>query len=187
MAERLKQKGFHFQLNMYGVGKCLADAKRLAKKLNVTDCVAFRGNVANDKLMLEMRRQDIALFTSDRNEGWGAVANESLSNGCVLVAGDTIGSTPYLIQDGINGFSFYGPSVKSGFIHPDLFALNDLCEKVQFLLNNPEKMQQMQQNAIGLMRNVWSPSVAANRLLSLITNLKENKPTPFEDGPCSKA
>lgn len=39
-------------------------------------------------------------------KGWEAVANEAMSNGCVLAAADTIGSTPYLIKEGVTGFSF---------------------------------------------------------------------------------
>ena len=33
-----------------------------------------------------MEQADIYLFTSDRNEGWGAVANEAMNSACAMVA-----------------------------------------------------------------------------------------------------
>ena len=32
-----------------------------------------------------MEKADIFLFTSDRREGWGAVANEAMNSACALV------------------------------------------------------------------------------------------------------
>ena len=52
----------------------------------------------NAKILQEMRKHEIFLFTSDRNEGWGAVSNESMSNGCMLVGSDGIGSIPFLVK-----------------------------------------------------------------------------------------
>jgi glycosyltransferase involved in cell wall biosynthesis len=40
----------------------------------------------------------VFIFTSDRNEGWGAVLNEAMGSGCAVVAADLIGSVPYLIE-----------------------------------------------------------------------------------------
>lgn len=93
------------------------------------------------------------LTTSDRFEGWGAVANESLANGCVLVASDAIGSSPYLISDGVNGFMFKSASTKTSFGHQDQKALDDLTEKVAWLLDNKERMKEMQRAAFLTMYN----------------------------------
>lgn len=187
MAQRLKQKGYKFVLDMYGEGEYKNRTVELAKKLGVEDVVRFIGNKPNDVLMTDMRQHDIFIFTSDRNEGWGAVANESMANGCVLVASDAIGSTPYLIEDGKTGFSFQSPSTSSSFENPDMKSLDDLCRKVEWLLNNPEKRRKMAHNAIIKMREEYSPRVAAERLLQLIDNLQKGQNTPFENGPCSKA
>lgn len=42
-----------------------------------------------------MEKADIYLFTSDFNEGWGAVLNESMNSGCAVVASHAIGSVPF--------------------------------------------------------------------------------------------
>ena len=135
----------------------------------------------------EMKEHDIFLFTSDRNEGWGAVANESMANGCVLVASDAIGSVPYLVKDGVNGLMFKSASTKTSFGNPDQKALDDLTEKVAWLLDNKEKMKEMQRAAFLTMYNTWSPKRAAQNLLQLIDDLQNGRETSIKKGPCSKA
>ena len=122
-----------------------------------------------------MRQHDIFLFTSDRNEGWGAVANEAMSNGCTLVASDAIGAVPYVVQDGVNGLIFENNN------------LDSLYEKVKFLMENPQSRIMMAKQAYISMSEVWSPQNAAKNLLQLIDDLQNGKETSIENGPCSKA
>lgn len=187
MAERLKRKGYRFILNMYGSGTYENRTRKLVQKLDVTDIVRFLDNKPNDELLNEMRKHSIFLFTSDKNEGWGAVANESMANGCILVASDAIGSSPYLIKDGQTGMLFNRPKERSNIHKPDRLALDSLCEKVEYLLNHPQLVQKMRQRSIALMQETWNPRTAAERLLTLINCLREGEETPFDEGPCSKA
>ncbi|MDE7128217.1 MAG: glycosyltransferase [Bacteroidales bacterium] len=187
MAHRLKQLGYRFLLDMYGSGEYEIQARLLAKELDVEDVVRFMGVKPNDELLDDMRRHGIFLFTSDRNEGWGAVANESMSNGCVLVASDGIGSVPYLINDGKTGMSFITPKQSSGFAHPDITALDSLCHKIESLLADPRKWRCIRNSAVCLMQELWNPHIAAERLLILIDSIEKGKDTPFAEGPCSKA
>ncbi len=187
LAQRLKEKGYYFVLDMYGSGEYESAAKTLVKSMQLDEVVHFHGNIPNVELLAAMRQHCIFIFTSDRNEGWGAVANESMSNGCVLVGADAIGSVPYLVEEKVTGFTFQSPHTNSSFNTPDSKSLNHLCEKVEWLLDHPIERFQMQKQAQRLMQQVWSPKVAAERLLTLIDNLKENKDTPFQEGPCSKA
>ena len=128
----------------------------------------FIDNKPNDELIADMRKHNIFIFTSDRNEGWGAVANESMAAGCVLVASDDIGSTPYLIDAGKTGFSFRSPVSSSGFDNPDINALDDLCQKVEWLFKNPDQRRKMAYYSISKMRLEYSPRIVAARLLQLI-------------------
>lgn len=187
MAQRLKKRGYHFVLDMYGSGEYEEQAKQWARKLGVEDVVKFRGTMPNEQLMREMRKHDIFLFTSDRNEGWGAVANECMANGCVLVASDAIGSVPYLVKDGVNGLVFRSASTKTCFDNPDQKALDELTEKVAWLLDNKERMKEMQRKAVRTMQEVWSPKRAALNLLQLIDDLQNGRGTSMKEGPCSKA
>ena len=175
LAARLKAKNYKFKLAMYGSGVELEKTKRLAKSLGVDDVVSFMGNMPNEEILKVMRQHDIFLFTSDQNEGWGAVANEAMSNGCAIVASDSIGSIPFLVKDGENGCVFKSCD------------LDSLCNKVEYLLDNDSKRQSIAKNAYYTMRDIWSPQNAAMNFLKLVDDLQNSKGISIEEGPCSKA
>lgn len=175
MAATLKEKGYKFTLDMYGSGVELENTTKLIKHLKVDDVVKFKGNLPNEQILEAMRQHEIFLFTSDKNEGWGAVANESMSNGCVLVGSDAIGSIPFLIKDSENGCIFKSENLSS------------LTEKVEWLLDNPEERYRLAKNGYQTMKEVWSPINAARNFLQLIEDLSNGKDTSITDGPCSKA
>ena len=175
LARRLKDQGYKFQIKMAGGGALFQKARRLISKLDVGDCVSLLGNMANEEVLDLMQRSQIFIFTSDQNEGWGAVANEAMSNGCVLVASDAIGSTPYLIKEGVTGFSFTSCDVDS------------MTEKVKWLIAHPHKMQEMQRNAYQQMKDIWNPKHAAVNLLILIKDIQNEQISSIQEGPCSKA
>ena len=175
MAARLKERGYNFHLNIYGSGEEFSKSQQLANKLQLHDVLTFCGNLPNGQILEKMRESHIFLFTSDRNEGWGAVLNEAMSNGCAVVASDKIGAVPYLINS-TNGCVFKSEN------------LNSLTSKVEFLINNKEEREQMSREAYRTMRDVWSPENAANNLIELINNLLlGNKEATVSEGPCSKA
>ena len=176
LASRLKQSGYRFIIDMFGCGEELEKTKELAKCLGVEDCVNFRGNLPNDQILDEMRNHHIFLFTSDRNEGWGVVANEAMSCGCAVVGSDKIGSIPFLIEDSKNGLIF-----KSG-------NLNSLTNKVALLLDNPYMIESLSIEAYKSVSEIWSPQNAARSFLLLIEalNTKDYSKIPMV-GPCSIA
>ena len=177
MAARLKAKGYKFVLDMYGSGVELDRMRELAKKLKVEDVISFKGNMPNEEILKAMRKYEIFLFTSDRNEGWGAVTNEAMSNGCTFVGSDKIGAVPFLVKDGYNGCIFKSED------------LDSLTEKVEYLLDNPDKRREMAVNAYHTMRNVWSPHNAALNFLKLCTAIENGESWDFiiSEGPCSMA
>lgn len=175
LAQRLKAKGYKFSLDMFGAGVEQERIKQLAKELQVDDVVSFRGNLPNEQILQQMREHEIFLFTSDKNEGWGAVANEAMSNGCVLVGSDAIGSTPFLVKDGENGCLFKSCD------------LDSLTEKVEWLLNNPKKRRELRINGYKTMRDVWSPKNAALNFIQLVEDIQQGKESSIANGPCSKA
>lgn len=175
MAARLKRQGYDFELNMYGSGPELNKIKKIVEKEDLGEYVHFLGNRPNNEILEEMRVHDIFLFTSDQNEGWGAVVNEAMSNGCAVVASDKIGSVPFLISNNENGLIFKTCSVE------------DLTEKVKYLLDNPLECKRLGSNAIHTISEVWSPTNAAKSFLSLVEGLNNNNPNIVIEGPCSPA
>lgn len=175
LAKKLKDNGHNFSLDMYGTGVQHENIIKLAQKLGVSEHIKFKGNVPNADIINAMRRHSIFLFTSDSNEGWGAVANEAMSNGCAFVGSDKIGSVPYLVNDGVNGMIFKSEDIDS------------LYEKVIYLIDNPTEREKMALSAYEDMCNIWSPTNAAKNLIQLIEDLQNNRPTSIEHGPCGVA
>lgn len=175
LAKRLKEKGYSFSIDMYGSGKELEKTQMLISKLNLGSIVYLRGNKPNAEIINEMQRHDIFLFTSDKNEGWGAVVSEAMSNGCVVVTSDVVGSAPYLIQNGINGMMFHSCN------------LNSLEDVVCGLLDNREKWSTMSKAAKERMYKIWSPQNAAHNFMELAQYALDDKLSEYSkfDGPAS--
>lgn len=174
-ASRLKAQGYKFELNMYGSGPEFERIKALIDSLGLQNHVFLKGNLPNTEILEEMRRHDVFLFTSDRHEGWGAVLNESMSNGCAVIASEKIGSVPFLIEYGKNGLIFKDQSV------------DDLTSKLQLLFDNPSLCRELGERAMKTMREVWSPENAASSLLKLIEGINNGTPDIILSGPCSPA
>lgn len=184
LAARLKQDGYDFVIEMYGdeSGKVLydksysrSDLEKLIDELNVGDVVVLMGNRPNKEILNAMRGGDIFLFTSDKREGWGVVTNEAMSNGCVVVASDAIGSTGYLLKHKETGMIFNSCDIDS------------LYEQVKYLMDKPKERNRISMAARQVMVDVWNPANAANSLLRLIENLKKGIDDNISEGPCSKA
>ena len=182
MAHKLKKEGFNFTLNIYGgEGKQQAREDVFTEKelvqmvvdYNLQDFVKFHGYISNAEVLKAMKQHDVFLFTSDKLEGWGVVANESMSNGCVLIASDAIGSTPYLIKEGVTGLSFKSRDVDS------------ITEKVKWLLEHPNEMYEIQNNAYQFMKKTWNPKNAVKSLLILIKDIQKGQVSSINEGPCS--
>ena len=92
-----------FVLTMAGGGEMEEELKRMVKEKGLEKVVRFTGFMSPKEIRAEMEKSDIFLFTSDAKEGWGAVLNEAMNSGCMVVARPQIGAVPYMVQQGWNG------------------------------------------------------------------------------------
>jgi len=176
LAMLLKQNNCcNFHIDMYGDGVMKNSMEELVKDNSLDDVVSLCGNVPNKQVRLAMKEHDIFLFTSDKREGWGAVANESMSEGCLLIGSDEIGAIPFLINDGVNGLVYKSKSV------------NSLYEKVVWVIEHPNESRVIAENGHKTIHEVWSPQKAALALLQLKDELSKEIPSSIKEGPCSKA
>lgn len=139
------------------------------------DCITVLGAVENSKVRDLMLNSDIFVFTSDRNEGWGASLNEAMSSGCACVVSNAIGSAHFLINNEVNGLLFKNKSSSS------------LQFQLKRLLDDNLLRKSISVNAYNTIQNEWRPEIAGQRLLGLIQNLMYGKDTDYQAGPCSKA
>lgn len=174
LAARLKAEGVSFTLEMIGTGPQEQLLRQRVQALGLSDCVRFPGAMKPEQVRQKMEQAQIFLFTSDRQEGWGAVLNEAMNSGCAVVACEAAGATPYLIRDGENGFCY--PEGNSGLLH----------EKVRLLLDDSELCSRLGQRAYQTIAQLWNPCVAAERL-TLVAQaiLRGKEPERWNDGPCS--
>lgn len=178
----LRDRGLAFHLDIYGdvptdvpAGKVYdrESLQRLIEKYELGNAVTLKGSHDNEKILEEMRRHDVLLLTSDKNEGWGVVANEALSAGCVLIASAEAGCAPSLVEEGRNGFIFHTRDAV------------ELADRIERLILNPVMMKQMQSDGLRMMKQ-WEPAAAAGRLIDLTNNIRDNAGRLPEQGPCSR-
>lgn len=121
-----------------------------------------------------MEQSEIFVFTSDRNEGWGAVLNESMNSCCAVVANEAIGSVPYLIKDGYNGYIYADGNFE------------DMYEKVTSLLESSEKRLLLGKNAYATIINEWNADVASSNFIKLYNHIRNGESTnEIGDAPCA--
>lgn len=175
LASQLRGSNIDYSIDMIGTGPEYDKIASEVKKQGLENHVHLLGKMSNSEVMETMRSHHIFCFTSDKNEGWGAVLNEAMSSGCCPVSSIEAGSTPYLIKDGVNGLSF------------DLKKENDLFEKVLWLIEHSEEREKMSIEAYKTMRDVWSPKNAATQLVKLCEAIQNGDTSFVADGPCSRA
>ena len=175
LLKKLLENGYDCKLKMIGNGPMLKKINKLASKLALTEKVSFLGAISPSQVREEMEKANIFLFTSDRQEGWGAVLNESMNSGCAVVGSKTIGSVPFLIDHEENGLIYSNDDIE------------DLYFNVEKLLKNEELRKKYGNNALLTTTTLWSPAVAAKRLVDFTSSLLNGEIINYEEGPCSRA
>lgn len=177
VAKRLQEENYDFSMTMLGAGELLESVRARTAQLGLEDRVHLPGSVPADQVRAYMEEAGIYLFTSDRNEGWGAVLNESMNSGCAVVVSEAIGSTPFLVNNGENGLTYASADVDQLYNH------------VKYLLDHPEYGRTLGRNAYETMAGSWNAETAAQRLIELSEAMLrgERRPDLYADGPCSKA
>lgn len=177
LAARLRDAGHAFTLRMAGSGPLEPKLHQLIAQNGLDAQVRLLGSLSPEQVRREMERSAIFLFTSDRHEGWGAVLNEAMNSGCAVVASDAAGSTPYLVNDGVNGCVY--PSGNG----------DELYGNAARLLAHPSERERMGKNAYETVTDTWNAQAAAGRLCELIWAILAGdlSPEPYLEGPCSHA
>ena len=158
-ARDLKERGLPFHLDMLGDGEMRQEMEELCRNFGLEEQVRFLGFQPPEQVRHYMEKADIFLFTSDRKEGWGAVANEAMNSGCALVADHMIGAVPYLVNPGINGFVYRDGRRK------------ELFELVHKLVEDRELCRRLGHNAYNTITGVWNAKNGAVSLLKLMEGL----------------
>lgn len=161
LAKLLKERNVDFHLDFIGIGPELQSVIDKVRQEGLSEYISFHYSMPPEKVREFMLKANIFLFTSTRKEGWGAVLNEALNSGCAIVANKNIGSVPYLIKDGFNGYIY---SKEHEFFQKVLALIDDRNLRDKFTLNG--------YNTIA---NEWNPKNAAEKLIKVSGKLIQNE------------
>lgn len=176
VAKRLRADGYDFTLRMIGGGEKEEEIRALITEYGLTDCVQMLGSTSPEGVRAEMEKSEIFLFTSDKEEGWGAVLSEGMSSACAVVASHAIGAAPYLVQDGENGLMY-----KDG-------DLEDLYAKVKRLFDEGGLSARLGKKAYETMITEWNPDTAAKKFIELSKQKLGESPSKEDfTGVCAPA
>lgn len=172
LANELKKKQFSFHIKMLGAGILEDKIKQQIKQMNLEDVVEMVGHVPSEKVKDYMEAANIFIGTSDKNEGWGAVINESMNAGCAIVANEQMGSVPLLIKNG-----------ETGFIYKTYSEFEDLVIQ---LMKDKELRKKISVNAYKYITSKWTAELAAENLIHLFDCILNQKEYTLTEGPASK-
>ena len=176
LAERLKKGGYQFRLTMIGGGEMDAQLRSMVSEKGLQDCITFAGYKTPQEVRKYMEDSEIFVFTSDQQEGWGAVLNEAMNSGCACVVSNRIGARPYLIKNSENGEVFRAKRI------------NDLSHKVEALIGNENHRESVSIKAYETVLYTWNASEAAVSLIRMCEQIIEMKKPEYRiSGPGSKA
>lgn len=177
-AKYLFSKGVPFNMTFIGNGpergRC---EKYVSENLKNAD-IRFLGSMSPEEVRKHMEESAIFIFTSDRYEGWGAVLGEAMNSGCAVLASHACGSSPFLIEQNVNGRVYRYNDIK------------EFCSSLEDYLTDGELTRRLGINAYKTMAGTWNVEVAVPRLINLINSLhnENDKNIPhYESGPCSSA
>ena len=176
VAQRLKHEGIAFKMDIIGSGYMYEEIAELIKSQKLDSEVTLHSSMTPEKIREYMEKSAIYLFTSDRQEGWGAVLNEAMNSGCAVVANSAIGAVPFLLKDKVNGYIYEDGLIDKAY------------QKVKVLIENNESRSKVSINAYETMKDIWNPKIAAERLLQLVNGIMRHSNTElYDEGPCSLA
>lgn len=177
LAQELSKTRQDFHITMIGGGELKDSIEDMIKEKQLEQFITLAGTKTPQEVRSAMEKASIFLMTSDRQEGWGAVMNEAMNSGCAVIADRMEGATPYLIEQGVNGFSYRKPTPET------------LAELVKPLLDSKELCEKIGRLAYETIATLWNARIAAERLLLFCEDVATGKEPQvrWESGPCSKA
>jgi glycosyltransferase involved in cell wall biosynthesis len=160
------------EVEIIGDGEEKNKLTSLIKELNLDDIITIQSFLPKDIIREKMRKADVYVFTSNREEGWGAALPEAMSEGCVAVANREAGSTLELIRNKENGFVFEDGNFE------------ELAKYLQLCYEKPEMRKDIGLKAWETMRE-WRPLSGAERFIQLAESIITGENKGFDTGLCA--
>lgn len=135
----------------YGIGD---KAYEWSKKNNYLEGIVFKGKESNDKVIEDLRKADILLHLS-REESFGGVIIEAMSQGTPVIGGNKSGAVPWILNNGHNGLLC------------DVDDIDDILSSILKLFNNNDLWEKMSSEGYKLVKSKFTISNIARKYLEV--------------------
>ena len=154
-AKIVREKIPDIKLYIVGDGDNRQNLETLTKELGITDNVIFTGFVSEKDKIEYLQKMHFVVNTSSK-EGWGLTVVEANACGRTVIAANVQGLRDSVI-DGKTGLLYEYGNVK------------ELAEKIISLLSNPNKITELEKNALNWAKSFdWD--AAAQKTLAILEN-----------------
>jgi glycosyltransferase involved in cell wall biosynthesis len=163
------------RLLIIGDGAARRSLFELSRCLGLTHAVEFQPNIPREEVLRQMQASHVYVLPSDGGEGWGAVVNEAMTQGCMVIASESTGAGRTMIHHEKNGLLF-----RSG----DWKCLGDLLCRANFDEALRLRLASAGQRGV---YECWSPKIAAERFVNIASSLLSGlPPLDYTSGPMSR-
>lgn len=171
-ARLLSSLSIDYEMTIIGNGERRKTLEQSIIAYNLSSRILMRDFMSPSDIRSHMNDSNVYLFTSGKQEGWGAVLNEAMNSGCAVIANKNAGSTPYLIHNNKNGILYDGTQ-------------RSLQNAVSKLVSS--NLSEISEAAYYTIEKIWNAKTAASRLVHTCYTLMNGQESFYNDGPCSLA
>lgn len=163
-------------LTLVGDGPERRRLQALARQLLPQNSFQFISPMPENEIVPFMKQFHVYVLPSNGGEGWGAVVNEAMSAGCAVIGSTTAGASCTMIKHSGNGLLF-----RSGH-------WQELGSHLQLLSQDESLRIMLAMEGQKTIQNLWSPTTAANRLVTVCRDLLNGHAVShFDSGPMAPA
>ncbi|MFA6536837.1 MAG: glycosyltransferase family 4 protein [Patescibacteria group bacterium] len=142
-----------------GKGNMRKEYEKMVRDMNLQEKIIFAGYVNDKDLPCYYNLGDIFILPSiNKNEAFGIVLIEAMASGLSLIASNLKG-VRRVVNPGVNGL----------LVEPK--NSDDLADKINYLLKNPQLMQQFSELGQKIVAEKYRPEVVTKKLIEIYNNL----------------
>lgn len=160
--KKINSEEINITATMIGSDYSFPKIKELIIRNKLESTIHLVGLQTQEKTIEIMKHNQFFIFTSDSNEGWGAVLNEAMNSKCICLASKYAGSSNILINE------------SNGVITDN--TVDDIVAKLKKLLSDHSHQlkNEISNNAYRYIRDEFNGKIAAKRIIEFSKEYLEN-------------
>lgn len=169
--ELLSDEFSNIHLTYIGMGKEYEKLKNYAEKTKNGKKISFYKSMSPEKVREHMLKSNIFVFSSDYDDGWGAVLNEAMDSGCAIVSTYKSGAALTMLKESQNCLIYQNGNY------------NQLAMQLKKLINDEKLRIKLGINAYNTIANQYNAKIAAQRFIKVSKLILDDKnPNFYNEG-----